>query len=135
MQKNYFELDKVESITLTMERESFEYYWKESIPSRPKKFLGITIGTLPEVPAGWSEYEEEDRFDLRRRKQKSYFDQYSWYRVDENAKKLFIKPHVEIRFGYKHCIGQRFESDTEAQAWVDELIQSSTKQFHVIINK
>jgi len=135
MQKTYFELDKVDSITLSMEKESNDYYWKEAVPARPKKFLGITIGTRPEVPAGWSEYEEEYEEDYRRRKQKSYFDQYTWYRVDEKDKKIFIKPHVEVRFGYKQSIGHRFESDAEAQSWVDELIQSSPKQFHVIINK
>jgi hypothetical protein len=135
MQKTYFELDKVDSITLSMEKESDDYYWKEAVPARPKKFLGITIGTRPEVPAGWSEYEEEYEEDYRRRKQKSYFDQYSWYRIDEKTKQIFIKPHVEVRFGYKQSIGRRFESDTEAQSWVDELIQSSPKQFHVIINK
>jgi hypothetical protein len=135
MQKHYFELSKVHSVTLTMERESVDYYWKEAVPARPKKFLGVVIGTLPAVPAGWSEYEEEYEEDYRRRKQKSYFDQYSWYRIDEKTKQIFIKPHVEVRFGYKESIGHRFESDIEAQDWVDELIQSSSKQFHVIINK
>ena len=135
MTKNYFELNKVNSITLTMERESSGYYWKEAIPARPKKFLGIKIGILPPVPAGWSEYEEEDEDDYRRRKQSSYFENYKWYRIDEVAKKLYNKAHVEIRIGYKQSIGQNFNSNEEAQDWVDELIQSSDKQFHVIINK
>ena len=135
MQKNYFELDKVESITFTTEREDVDYFWKEAVSKRPKKFLGITIGTRPEVPAGWSEYEKENEYDLRRRKTEEYFAQYSWYRIDQKTKQIFIKPHVEIRFGYKHCIGQRFESDAEAQEWIDELIATSDKQFHVIINK
>ena len=135
MTKHYFELDKVNSITLTMERESSNYYWKEAVPARPKKFLGIKIGTLPSVPAGWSEYDKEYEDDYRRRKQSSYFEDYKWYKVDEVNKKIFIKPHVEIRFGYKQSIGQNFNSNEEAQSWVDELIQSSDKQFHVIINK
>lgn len=135
MQKHYFELDKVDSITLTLQRESTEYYWKETVPSRPKKFLGFTIGKLPPVPAGRTDYEEEDESDYRHRKQKSYFDQYSWYRVDENTKQIFVKPYVEVRFGYKQSISTRFDSDVEAQAWVDELIASSDKKFHVIINK
>ena len=135
MTKHYFELDKVDSITLTTEKESTEYFWKEAIPSRPKKFLGFVIGTKPPVPAGWSEYEDEDEDDYRCRRDKSYFDKYNWYKVDEKNKKIFIKPHVEVRFGYKQSIGHRFESDAEAQTWIDELIQSSNKQFHVIINK
>lgn len=134
MQKHYFELDQVHSITLTMEREA-GYYWKEAIPARPRKFLGFTIGTKPAVPAGWSEYEEEDSYDLKRRKPSSYFDQYDWYRVDEKAQKVFSKAQIEVRFGYKESIGTRFETDAEAQAWVDELIATSNKKFTVIINK
>ena len=135
MQKHYFELDRVDSITLSMERESFNYYWKEAVPARPKKFLGIIIGTLPEVPAGWSEYDEEDENDYLRRKQSSYFEDYKWYRVDDVAKKLYGKAHVEVRFGYKQSISHNFNSNEEAQAWVDEIIASSNKKFHVIINK
>lgn len=133
MIKHYFELDQVHSITLTMERDS-GFIWKEAVPARPKKFLGFTVGTKPEVPAGWSEYEEEDRYDLKRRLQSSYFEKYDWYRVDEKAKKVFTKSQVEVRFGYKESIGTRFETNEAAQAWVDELIASSEKKFHVIIN-
>ena len=135
MQKHYFELDRVDSITLSMERESFNYYWKEAVPARPKKFLGIIIGTLPEVPAGWSEYEEEEENEYRRRKQSSYFEDYKWYRVDDEAKKLYSKACVEVRFGYKQSIGRSFNSNEEAQAWIDEIIASSNKKFHVIINE
>lgn len=131
MQKHYFELDQVHSITLTMERES-EYQWKEEIPSRPKKFLGFTIGTKPAIPAGWSEYEEEYVNDLRYRVQSSYFEKYNWYRVDEKAMKVFIKPYVEIRFGYKESISNRYETNDEAQAFVDGLISSSEKKLQVI---
>lgn len=134
MKKHYFELDQVHSITLTMEKES-KYTWKEEIPSSPKRFLGITIGKKPAIPAGWSESDEEYLSDIRYRKQSSYFEDYTWYRVDENAKRVFIKPHVEVRFGYKESIGKRFETDQEAQTWVNELVQSSDKKFHVIINK
>lgn len=136
MQKHYFELDKVDSITLTMERETTEYTWKERVHERPRKFLGFTIGTRPEVPAGWTSYGEDECEDnYHRRKQSSYFSEYAWYRVDEAAKRLFIKPYVVVRFGYKQEISTRFENDVEAQAWVDELIASSDKKFHVIINK
>jgi hypothetical protein len=135
MQKHYFELDKVTSVTLNGERESFSYYWKDAVPARPKKFLGIIIGTLPEVPAGWSEYKEEYEYEYSRRKQSSYFEDYKFYRVDEVAKKIYNKAHGEVRFGYKQSIGQSFNSTEEAQAWVDEIIASSDKKFHIIINK
>ena len=87
------------------------------------------------IPAGWN-----DNFDDNgnekwpwNRKQSSYFDFYSWYKV--TPFRIYNRAHVEIRFGYKQSFGVRFESNEEAQAYVDELISSSDKKFHVIINK
>jgi len=134
MKKHYFELDKVDSITLNSERET-AYRWCPSIPPSPKTFLGIRYGMEPEIPAGWN-----DNFDDNgnekwpwRRTQSSYFGDYSWYKV--TPFRIYNKAHVEIRFGYKQSFGVQFESNEEAQEYVDELISSSEKQFHVIINK
>lgn len=137
MQKHYFELDKVDSITLTHETES-SYRWFPEIPARPKTFLGFKTGKMhPAVPAGWNDYIDDDGNEYRpwNRRQSSYFKDYEWYRVDENANRVYNKAHVEIRFGYKQSLGIRFESNEEAQAYVDDLILGSDKEFHVIINK
>jgi hypothetical protein len=134
MQKQYFQLDKVHSITLTYEKQYNGWEWFPEVPSRPKKFLGIDVGVLlgvtESIPAGWSEWE-----DGARRKPSSYFDSYEWYRVDEVNKKLFSKPHVEIRFGYKESLGVRFETDKEAEEYVNGLVEASNIKFAVIINK
>ncbi len=138
MQKHYFELDKVDSITLTMETES-SWRWFPEIPPSPKTFLGIQYGMHPIVPAGWNDNINKDGKEyLHRtwdRKQSSYFKDYQWYRVDELLCRVYNKAHVEIRFGYKQSFGVRFESNEEAQTYVDDLILGSDKQFHVIINK
>lgn len=135
MQKHYFELDKVDSITLTHETES-SYRWFPEIPARPKTFLGFKTGKMyPAIPAGWNDIIDENGKEKYpgNRKQSSYFKDYPWYRV--SPFRIFNKAHVEIRFGYKQTLGLRFESNEEAQEWVDDLIQSSDKEFHVIINK
>ena len=129
-QKHYFELDKVDSITLTHEKESTSWSWWAETPGTQRTFLGIPIGTIPSIPAGWSDYEGGIC-----RKPTSYFADYTWYRVDDVNKKIYNKAHVEIRLGYKQSFGINFESTEEAQDYVDELISSSEKQFHVIINK
>lgn len=136
MQKYYFEIDKVVSITISLERPS-EYRWAEALPSRPKKFLGFIVGTKPAVAGGFTDYDEEADLNwaYERRKDASYFAQYSWYKVDELNKKITVKPYVEVRLGYKQSISTRFETDSEAQAWVDELIAASDKKFKVIINQ
>jgi hypothetical protein len=134
MKKHYFELDKVDSITLNYETET-SWRWCSTIPARPKKFLGIKYGMTPEIPSGWNDSFDDngsERYPLTR-KPSSYFDQYSWYKV--TPFRIYSKAHVEIRLGYKQSFGVRFELNEEAQAYVDELIASSDKKFHVIINK
>lgn len=130
MKKNYFQLDKVSAITLTYERET-SYKWFPAIPAKPKMFLGIQWGMTEAIPAGWSEYEDTRYF----RKSSSYFDDYSWYRVDEVNGKVYNKAHVHVHLNYKEGIGVNFDSNEEAQQWVDDLIASSDKKFAVIINK
>jgi|DEB19_MinimDraft_2_1074335.scaffolds.fasta_scaffold00048_14 hypothetical protein len=135
MQKHYFELDKVESITLTLERES-SYQWYPETPAPPKTFLGFLFGQQPLIPAGWNEYRDDDGNECRlwNRKQSTYFADYSWYRIDEVNKKIYNKAHVTVYLSYKHSLGTNFESNEEAQEYVDSLIEDSDKGFHVIIN-
>ena len=138
MQKHYFELDKIDSITLTHETET-SYRWFPEIPPSPKTFLGIQYGIKPGIIAGWNNSMDdngrEPQYRTWDRKQSSYFKDYQWYRVDELLCRVYNKAHVEIRFGYKQSFGVRFESNEEAQTYVDDLILGSDKQFHVIINK
>jgi hypothetical protein len=58
-----------------------------------------------------------------------------WYRVDEINKKVYNKAHVNVHLNYKEGISCDFDSNEEAQKYVDELIASSDKKFTVIINK
>ena len=135
MTKNYFELDKVESITLTYERETV-YRWFPEIPSKEKSFMGIKYGMTEVIPAGWNDYIDDDgnEYNTHWRKPVSYFEYYQSYRIDENNKRIYNKAHVTVYLSYKHSLGVNFESTEEAQEYVDELIESSDKGFHVIIN-
>lgn len=134
MAKHYFELNKVESITLNYETET-SYRWFPEIPARPKTFLGIRYGMHEAIPAGWNEYIDDDGNEYRpwNRRQSSYFADYSWYKV--TPFRIHNKAHVTIYLSYKHTLGMYFDSNEEAQAYVDDLIASSDKKFHVIINK
>jgi len=134
MQKHYFELDKVDSITLNSERES-SYRWFPEIPAREKSFMGIKYGMTEAIPAGWNDCIDDDGNEYRpwERKQSSYFDDYSWYKV--TPFRIYNKAHVEIRLGYKQSFGIQFDSNEEAQTYVDDLILGTDKKFTVIINK
>ena len=126
--KFYFQPEKVHSITLTPERES-GYKWFEAIPAQPKTFLGIKYGMTPAILGGWSEFENGHV-----RKQSSYFADYSWYKVDEVNKKVYNKAHISIRFNYKESYGINFNSNEEAQQWIDDLIKETGIKFSVIVN-
>ena len=134
MKKHYFELDKIESITLTHETET-SYRWMDSIPARPKTFLGIKYGMEPEIPAGWNEYIREDGTDRYPwdRKTSEYFEEYEWLKV--LPFRIHNKANVSIYLSYKHNLRMYFDSNEAAQAYVDDLILGSDKKFHVIINK
>ena len=134
MKKHYFELDKIESITLTHETET-SYRWMDSIPARPKTFLGIKYGMEPEIPAGWNDYIKEDGTDRYPwdRKTSEYFEEYNWLKV--LPFRIHNKANVSIYLSYKHTLGMNFDSNEEAQAYVDDLILGSDKKFTVIINK
>lgn len=134
MKKHYFELDKVDSITLTHETET-EWRWMPSIPPRPKTFLGIKYGMEPGIIAGWNESFDKNGNEKYpwQRKQTSYFEDYSWYKVSQL--RIYSKAYVTVYLSYKHSLGVYFDSTEEAQAYVDDLISSSDKEFHVIINK
>jgi hypothetical protein len=75
-----------------------------------------------------------EKYNTHWRKPASYFADYSWYKVCDITKRIYNKAHVEIRLGYKQSFGINFIDNTEAQKYVDDLINSSEKQFHVIVN-
>jgi hypothetical protein len=129
MIKHYFDLDKVSSITLKLEAES-EYKWYDEIKPQPKiNFFGIQYGMTEAIPAGWGYEDSHWRYGT------SYFDDYKQYRVDLLTKKVFIRPRVTVFLGHKDYYVSYFDTDYQAQAYVDELIIKSTKNFQVIIEK
>jgi hypothetical protein len=128
MIKYYFDLDKVSSITLKLEEKS-GYKWCDEVKPQPRYFLGFQIGWTQGKPAGWS-YEYDDC-----RRATSYFEDYKSYKVDLVNKKITYKPRVTVVLGYKDSYTNYFNTDYQAQAYVDELIANSKKNFQVIIEK
>jgi len=128
MIKYYFDLDKVTSISCRLEEKS-GYKWCDEVKPQPRYFLGFNIGLTKGKPAGW-EYEDDDY-----RRATSYFDDYKSYKVDLVNKKVTLRPRVTVVLGYKDSYTNYFDTDYQAQAYVDELISNSKKNFQVIIEK
>jgi hypothetical protein len=124
----YFETDKIQTVTLTMESE-VSMKWYEATPSKPIKFLGIRVGTYPGKKAGWAYSINHERNSTD-----ELLVEWKGYRVDEEEMKVYNKAHVSIHFSYKHTLGTRFDTNEDAQQYVDELIEQSGRSFNVIIN-
>jgi hypothetical protein len=127
MQKHYFKSDKVDSIIISMESESY-YKWFDSIESMPKKFLGIKYGMMDYIQSGWSVHSSENRV------QSSYIEKFKCYRIDEINKKVFNRTSVDIKLCDDVVITSIFDTNEEAQIYVDGLVSSSNKEFCVILN-
>ena len=126
MTTKYFELDKVESMTLTTEKET-DYKWFEEVAPTFKTFLGFKYDKKPLTPVGWSDYS-----DGWCRVQLSYFDRWDCYRVDELNKKVYNKATVALYLGGDNRISTNFNSDTEAEDYVNELMEEAMQEFHYI---
>jgi hypothetical protein len=119
--KYHINLEKVEYISITPEREYWAYRWVESKPPRIKRFLGIPICKTKGTPEGW--YDPSYGY-LK--------DPYPWMKLDKESNKIFIKASVEITFGYKDSISFSFDSNSEAYSWVDDLVKDSEIKFKII---
>ncbi len=124
--KYYFDVNEIKSITLTFEKEA-DYKWRGEIPAKPKYLLGfIPWGKTKVKPACWVDSVGWTRTDEK-------FKSYEWYRIQEFPKMVFEKPTVYLNLGYKNSYTQRFETNEEAQEWVDELtMMVPDKNFEVI---
>tara|TARA_R110000782_G_C14636181_1_gene395026 strand:+ start:269 stop:658 length:390 start_codon:yes stop_codon:yes gene_type:complete len=126
MTKVYFELDKVESMTLITERES-GYKWFEEVTPTFKTFLGFKYNKKSLIPAGWSDYESG-----RNRVQSPYLIKWGDRRVDELNKKVYEKARITLHLNGDNRINANFNSDEEADDYAFELMEGAKQAFHVI---
>lgn len=130
--KVYFNLDSITSVHVQLETES-DYTWHEAVEPKQKYFLGIPWGKTEGREAGWGEWDLAYVHDLTSTKPSSYFERYTWYRVDEVKKKVYNKADVRVNLGHKEYISQRFECSADALTWAADIVKKSGKPLEPII--
>ena len=131
MVKEYFDVDRIISIRFRPEYPVDHIYWAESKPI--KKFFGL-INTGKFTEAGWVDYCEWDRIpysddDLRKR---GYIVYDRNERINE---RVCRKAYVKVYLTHDNSIEQSFDSDKQAEEWIETLKTKSGKTFEVAIHK
>lgn len=126
--KEHFDINQIIGIKFHPER-SAGYSWVEAEPEK-RIFFGL-IPWRYGRPAGFTDagsplqwiYTEEDL--------KSYG--YKVYSFDERINdRVCEKPYVVVYLAHELQISKKFETDSEAEEWVDQLKEKSGKSFEVI---
>lgn len=131
MNKEYFDVDRIISIWFRPETPIDYISWVESKPI--KRFFGLyNTGRFTE--AGWIDHSEWDPTpysddDLRRR---GYIVYDRNKRINE---RVCRKAHVKVYLVHDNSIEQSFDSDKQAEEWIETLKTKSGKTFEVAIYK
>lgn len=131
MSKEYFDVDRIISIHYRPENPVSWIYWVESKPI--KKFFGLyNTGRFTE--AGWvdnSEWDENTYTDDDMRKRG-----FIVYDKDERINdRICRKAYVKVYLTHDNSIEQSFDSDKQAEEWIETLKEKSGKTFEVVTYK
>ena len=124
--KTYIDRDKINKVRIQFEQKT-AYKWWEEIPASVKRFCGIVYERQYAEAAGWSSYSNGDWRETTEKILET-----GQYRIDDKAKKIFRKANVTIHYS-GNDITQWFNTDVEAQEYVDGLVDRSKKEFEIII--
>jgi hypothetical protein len=128
MNKEYFDVDRIISIHYRPENPVSWIYWVESKPI--KKFFGLyNTGRFTE--AGWvdnSEWDENIYTDDDMRKRG-----FIVYDKDERINdRICKKAYVKVYLTHDNSVEQSFDSNKQAEEWIETLKEKSGKTFEVV---
>jgi hypothetical protein len=131
IRKEYFDVSRIVSAYFIPEHTATKFYWQDSKPITT--FFGL-INTGRFTKAGWfnaCDWNEElyTEDEIRRYG-------YKVYSTDERInERICNKAHVKVYLTHDNTIEQSFETDKEAEAWIELLKEKSGKTFEVAIYK
>ena len=121
----YFNTKSVVKIYFTARKET-NLTFVSGVPAKQKHiFWIIPFGKSDPIVDGW-ETPWGDWYSDTDIKNRSMYD------VDYVNKKVYMKTHLDIRFGHNDNIGQYFDTDEEAKTKIEDIINTSGHPFEVI---
>ena len=131
IRKEYFDVSRIVSAYFIPEHTETKFYWQDSKPITT--FFGL-INTGRFTEAGWfnacdwnEELYTEDEI-------RNYG--YKVYSTDERInERICHKAYVKVYLTHDKTIKQTFETDKEAEAWIELLKEKSGKTFEVATYK
>ncbi len=130
--KEYFDLSRIVSVYFKLETTCTNFYWVESKPI--KRFFGL-FDTGRFTEAGWCDNRDwEDGIIYTEDEIRNYG--YKVYSTDERInERICHKAYVKVYLTHDNTIEQTFETDKEAEAWIELLKEKSGKVFQVATYK
>jgi hypothetical protein len=129
--KEYFEVSRIVSVYFRPEHPETRFYWRDSEPI--KTFFGL-INTGRFAEAGWLNAYDWDEVLYTEDEIRNYG--YKVYSTDERInERICNKAYVKVYLTHDNTIEQSFETDKEAEAWIELLKEKSGKTFEVAIYK
>ena len=126
-----FDVNEIIGIKLIEEREADNYVWVDNVPEK-RIFLGL-IKTRSATPEGfldlgswsYSIYTPEELVGYG----------YKVYLYEDKSKNCVNrKPHVKIYLSHELTVDGVFETEQEAQAWIEKLKLTSGKTFETVVH-
>lgn len=129
-QKIYFDVEKISVIEVRGEKLTDYVFFPEKPSKQTHIFFGlIPFGSTEYLPERWSS--DGDWFYTSDKK----IREYSFYRIDEEAKKVYSRAQVVVHLGYKEQVSKLFDSTDEAMEWANHVIETSGKKLELVIDK
>lgn len=129
-QKIWFNVNKVSKIELSYESLIEKNYYPSKSRGRFKFLWLIPLWKKSNLPERWATDEDADWYT-----DDSEYTFSDSYTIKGDPKKVYYKPWVRVHLGYKDEVFTRFETDEEAEDFVDLVLSQSDHVFEVIKNK
>lgn len=126
--KEHFDLDQIISVRFISEREA-GFEWVEAIPEK-RIFFGL-IRWRSGRPAGFLRQGTWEEIIYTEEALKGY--DYKVYPYEERVnQRVCHKPYVTVYLSHDLQVTKSFETDAEAESWIEKIKAESGKTFEVV---